>query len=61
MEPKEDCALCNVTDKLLATLGLAIGVVFVYISLDILTGGRLTSAISRTPRTIEIEVMSDGD
>lgn len=59
-ESKKDCALCDVTDKLLAGLGLAIGVVFVYISIDILTGGRLTSALSRTPRMVEV-VIPDGD
>lgn len=44
-EPPEErkCVLC---DRVWALFGIAIGVVFLYMSIDILTGSKLTSALS---------------
>jgi hypothetical protein len=37
------CVLC---DRVWALFGIAVGVVFLYMSIDILTGSKLTSALS---------------
>lgn len=42
--PPEDCFICDAT---LAAVGLLIAGIFLYISIDVLTKGKLTSAITR--------------
>lgn len=44
VEGERKCVLC---DRVWALFGIAIGVVFLYMSIDILTGSKLTSALSR--------------
>ena len=50
---KSDDGTCAFCDKALAWLGVAIGAAFLYISFDILTGGRLTGMISRQAAIVE--------
>lgn len=52
---KGECVVCG---KALAFLGLVIGAVFLYVSIDVLMGGRLTSALTRKPVVVE-EVTED--
>jgi hypothetical protein len=40
----KDCAIC---DAGLAAVGLILGGIFIYIAVDVLSGGKLTSAITR--------------
>jgi len=46
-EPMEErkCVLC---DRVWALFGIAVGIVFLYMSIDILTGSKLTSALNRS-------------
>lgn len=40
--PDEDCALC---DKAMAIVGLVIAAAFIYISVDVITKGNLTTML----------------
>ena len=42
-DEERQCVLC---DRVWALFGIAVGVVFLYMSIDILTGSKLTSMIS---------------
>jgi len=41
----EECALC---DKVLAGVGIIIGLVFLYIAFDVLSNSRITTALTRS-------------
>lgn len=56
LETKKPCLLC---DKALPTFGLALGLVFVAISLDLLTGGFISRLIGGRSKVIEGEVITD--
>jgi len=43
-EEKKKCVLC---DRIWGLFGIALGIVFLYISFDVLTDGRITTALSR--------------
>lgn len=40
---------CKFCDKVWAGFGMLLGVVFVYVSIDLLTNGRISGMLSRTP------------
>ena len=42
VEEKKECALCG---KALAGLGIALGLFFLYIGVDVVTGGKLTQVL----------------
>lgn len=44
MSERKECKFC---DKVWAAFGVALGVVFLYVSVDLMTGGRLTGMLSR--------------
>lgn len=49
-EPKKECVLCQ---RVMALVGVALGIVFVYISVDLLSGGKLTGLWS--PMRVEVD------
>lgn len=42
--PKKECTFC---EKFGAVFGMAIGIVFVFVSIDLISGGRLSGLISK--------------
>lgn len=54
-EEKQECKLC---ERVWAAFGMALGLAFVYISVDLLTGGRLTGLWSGR---VSIEDGEDSD
>lgn len=42
---KKECKFC---ERVWAAFGIALGLVFLYISVDIATGGRVTSTLTRS-------------
>jgi hypothetical protein len=57
-KPKSDgeCVMC---DRALAVFGILVGLVFIYISVDILTDGRITSALSPGGTRLFVSEVSD--
>jgi hypothetical protein len=45
--PEEECVSCG---KVLAGVGLVLSAIFLYISIDVFTNGKLTSLITRSNR-----------
>lgn len=60
IDGKKPCALC---DKALPAFGVLLGLVFVAISVDLLTGGFLSKMVASRSRSavIEGEVVDDGE
>lgn len=49
-EEKPECKACG---YVLAGVGLCIGIVFIYMSVDVLSGGRLTSMLGLGGKAVE--------
>jgi hypothetical protein len=49
-EPKKECAIC---DKVLASVGIIVGALFLYIAFDVLSKGKLTQLLGLGGKAVE--------